>query len=149
MNKKKLNQNLKPERKQKLNSLIPKEPVEPIVHVAEEPVVEVVEEVAEQPKKVDKLKQIVKCPDCSLEMTQHALKYIHKRRGFCEAEKAVTETPVIEKAPEQPKPKIISEDFVNDYIKDHPDIVSSYIRNERAMKAQRKQMNAKSLLNSA
>ena len=87
-------------------------------------------------------------------MTQHTLKYIHKRRGFCKAEKTVTETPVSEcqrsatKAPE-PNKKSISEDIVNDHIKVHPGIVSNYLRNERAMKAQRKQMRAKSLLNTA
>ena len=75
-----------------------------------------------------------------MEMTQHTLKYIHKRRGFCKAEKAP------EPEPEQPKPKI-TEDSVNDYIKQNPDIISNYLRNERAMKAQRKQMNARSLLN--
>ena len=55
--------------------------------------------------KVDKLKQIVKCPDCHMDMTLHALKYIRKRKGFCKA--AVKEEP--EKTPEpvvQPKPKI-------------------------------------------
>ena len=52
------------------------EPVEPIV--IEEPVVE--EKLA--PVKVDKLKQIVKCPDCKMDMTQHTLKYIHKRRDL-------------------------------------------------------------------
>ena len=119
------------------------EPVEPIV-VEEKPVEVVVEE---QPKKVDKLKAIVKCPDCNMDMTVHTLKYIHKRRGFCNSEKTVTET-VIEKAPE-PNKKSIPEDIVNDYIKDHPDTVSNYLRNERSMKAQKKQMIAKSLLNNA
>ena len=125
--------------------------------VVAEPVVEVVEEkpvepVIEKPEpKVDKLKSIVQCPDCLLSMTQHTLKYIHKRRGFCKAVKteAVPEkTP--EPVPDQPKlkPKI-TEDIVNEYIKDNPDIVSTYLRNERAMKAQRKQMNARSLLNNA
>ena len=117
---------------------ITKEPVEPIIEEAPQPVVEVIE----KPKKVDKLKEIVKCPDCNMEMTQHTLKYIHKRRGFCKAEKAP------EPEPEQPKPKI-TEDSVNDYIKQNPDIISNYLRNERAMKAQRKQMNAISLLNNA
>ena len=84
-------------------------------------------------------------------MTQHTLLYIHKRRGFC---KAVTKEEPEKKAPvpEQPivqqKPKI-TEDVVNDYIKENPDVVSNYLRNERAMKAQRKQMNARSLLNNA
>ena len=130
------------------------EPVEPVVEEKpKEPVVEVVE-VKPEPVKVDKLKQIVKCPDCKMDMTVHTLKYIHKRRGFCKADiKAVPEQPEVvpEKTPEpivQQKPKI-TEDVVNDYIKENPDVVSNYLRNERAMKAQRKQMNARSLLNNA
>ena len=76
-------------------------------------------------------------------MTQHTLKYIHKRRGLCKAEKAP------EKAPEPEQQKPITEDIVNDYIKQNPDIISNRLRNERAIKAQRKQMNARSLLNNA
>ena len=79
-------------------------------------------------------------------MTQHTLLHIHKRRGFCKAVKAEPEKKTPE--PEQPKPKI-TEDAVNDYIKQNPGTVSNYLRNERAMKAQRKQMNARSLLNNA
>ena len=99
--------------------------------------------------KVDKFKKIVPCPDCGLSMTQHALLHIHKRRGFCKAEKAPeikTKTP--EPVPEPQKPKI-TEEVVNDYNKQNPDIVSNYLRNERAMEAQRKQMNARSLFNKA
>ena len=98
------------------------------------------------PVKIYKLKQSVKCPDCHMDMTQHTPKYIHKRRGFCKA--AVKEEPEQTPEPVHPKPKI-TQDIVNDYIKENPDIVSSYLRNERAMKAQRKQMNARSLLNNA
>ena len=61
-----------------------KEPVEPI---EEEPTIE------EQPAaavKVDKLKQIVKCPDCNMDITVHTLIYIHKRRGFCKTIKSDT-----------------------------------------------------------
>ena len=47
--------------------------------------------------------------------------------------------------PEQQKPKITA-DVVNDYIEQNPEIVSNCLRNERALKAQRKQMNARSLL---
>ena len=86
-------------------------------------------------------------------MTQHTLLYIHKRRGFC---KAVTKEEPEKKvpAPEQPVPIVqqkptITEDVVNDYIKQNPDLMVNYLRNERAMKAQRKQMNARSLLNNA
>ena len=116
---------------------IVKKPVEAVQKIEEPAVVE------EPPQKIDKLKEIVKCPDCNMDMTVHTLKYIHKRRGFC---KAVKEAPAPE--PETQKTKI-TQDIVNDYIKENPDIISNYLRNERAMKAQRKQMNARSLLNNA
>ena len=77
-------------------------------------------------------------------MTVHTLKCIHKRRGFCKAIKSEPEKPVPE--PEQPKPKI-TEDIVNDYIKQNPEIVNTYLRNERSTKAQRKQMHVRTLLN--
>ena len=120
---------------------ITKEPVEPVVAV--------IEEVVEKPKKVDKLKQIVSCPDCHMAMTVHTLKYIHKRRGFC---KAVVKAEEPEQTPEpivQQKPKPITEDTVNDYIKQNPDIVTNYLRNERILKAQKKQSHARILLNNA
>ena len=118
---------------------ISKETVEPV-----EPVV--VEEKPKEQVKVDKLKQIVQCPDCKMQMTVHTLKYIHKRRGFCKADikPEVVPEPIV-----QPKKKIVTEAAVNKYIKENPDIVSNYLRNERAMKAQRKQMNARTLLNNA
>ena len=123
--------------------------------VVAEPVVEVVEEkpvepVIEKPEpKVDKLKSIVQCPDCLLSMTVHTLKYIHKRRGFCKAVVKAEVVPVSVPESVQQKPKPITDETVNDYIKQNPDIVSNYLRNERAMKAQRRQMNARTLLNNA
>ena len=117
---------------------------EPVVEEKPEPVVE------DKPKKIDKLKTIVQCPDCGLSMTQHTLLYIHKRRGFC---KAVAKAEEPEQTPEpivqQPKPKPITEDTVNDYIKQNPDIVTNYLRNERILKAQKKQSHARILLNNA
>ena len=77
-------------------------------------------------------------------MTQHTLLYIHKRRGFCKAEKIPEKTP--EQEPQKPKKY---KEVVNDYMKQNHDVVSNYLRNERAMKAQSKQMNARSLLNNA
>ena len=118
----------------------PVEPVEPVIEEAPQAIVEVVE----KPKKVDKLKEIVKCPDCHMDMTVHTLKYIHKRRGFCKAIKAEEPetTPEPEVAqPVQPKP--ITEDTVNDCIKQNPDIVSNYLRNERILTAQKKQSHAR------
>ena len=76
-------------------------------------------------------------------MTVHTFKYIHKRRGFC---KAIKEEPEKTPEPEQTKPKI-TQDMVNDCIKENPDIVTNYLRNERAMKAQRKHMHVRTLLN--
>ena len=128
---------------------IVKESVERVVTAIEE-APQAIDDVVEKPKKVDKLKEIVKCPDCHMAMTVHTLTYIHKRRGFC---KAVVKAEEPEQTPEpivqQQKPKPITDDTVNDYIKQNPDIVTNYLRNERAMKAQKKQMNARSLLNNA
>ena len=58
------------------------------------------------------------------------------------------ETETVQAPVPESKPKI-TEDIVKDYIKQNPDVVSDYLRNERAMKAQRKQLNARSLLNNA
>ena len=149
--KEEVKQEIKPKSKAKSKAKpkqikITKEPVEPVV---EEPVVEETK-IEEKPKKIDKLKEIVKCPDCMMDMTVHTLKYIHKRRGFCKAVKEATEpeTETVQAPVPESKPKI-TEDIVNDYIKQNPDVVSNYLRNERAMKAQRKQLNARSLLNNA
>ena len=142
-----------PKEKPKSKAKAKAKPKIKIVKEAVESVVEKIEEKEEeQPKKVDKLKQIVKCPDCGLDMTAHTLKYIHKRRGFCKADVKTPEvkTPEV-KTPEvkTPVPEKITEDMVNDYIKQNPDVISNYLRNERAMKAQKKQMNARSFLNNA
>ena len=72
-------------------------------------------------------------------MTQHTLKYLHHKRGYCKAAKQ--ETP-------PPKP-VITNDIVNEHLKNNPDIISNYLRNERLQKAQKRQMAARSLLNNA
>ena len=150
--KEEVNEEIKEEAKPKAKS---KPRAKPKVKIVKEPVVEVVEEkpepvVEDKPKKIDKLKTIVQCPDCGLSMTQHTLLYIHKRRGFC---KAVAKAEEPEQTPEpivqQPKPKPITDDTVNDYIKQNPDIVTNYLRNERILKAQKKQSHARILLNNA
>ena len=65
----------------------------------------------------------------------------------CKPEKAEPEkTP--EPVPDPQKPKI-TEDIVNQYIKENPDVVSTYLRNERALKVQREQMHVRSSLNNA
>ena len=55
------------------------------------------------------------------------------RRGFAQAVQSWQPPAPRERVPRTPK---ITEDIVNDYIKENPDIVSNYLRNERAMKAQ-------------
>ena len=85
-----------------------------------------------------------------MDMTQHTLKYIHKRRGFCKAD--IKAAPDAEQTVPEPlvqqKPKI-TEYIVNDYTKQNLEIVSTYLRHERSMKAQREQMHVRSLLNIA
>ena len=44
---------------------------------------------------------------------------------------------------------VITDGIVNGCIKDTPDIVTNYLRDERIMKTQRKQMHVRSLLNNA
>ena len=88
-------------------------------------------------------------------MTVHTLKYIHQKRGYCKGVQAKTETTTeVKTNGAQPglqkqtsiKPTNLSNEIVNRYIQDHPDTVNNYLRNERSMKAQRRQMNARSLL---
>ena len=120
--KEEVKEEIKPKAKPRASRAKPKVKIvkEPVVEEKpKEPVVEVVEE---KPKKIDKLKEIVKCPDCNMDMTVHTLKYIHKRRGFCKADvkPEVVPEPIV-----QQKPKI-TEDVVNDYIKENPDTAVSY-----------------------
>ena len=84
------------------------------------------------------------------------IKIYSQKRGYC---KAVVEEAVVEPEPKitaqppglqkQPTSKNMTDDMVNQYIKENPDIVSNYLRNERLMKTQKRQMNARSLLNNA
>ena len=106
---------------------------------------------------------MVKCPDCNLSMTQHTLKYRIKEINDCkgdpqeaEAIEEQQEEQIIVKSPRLPpglqkqtsiNPTNLTNDIVNQYIQEHPDIVSIYLRNERSLKAQRKQMCLRSLLN--
>ena len=87
-------------------------------------------------------------------------KYIHKKRGYCKAvvEEATVEKAVVEEARTAP-PGLqngitnvnynLTDDMINQYIKENPEVVSNYLRNERLMKTQKRQMNARSLLNNA
>ena len=121
----------------------------------DEPVVE------EPPEKIDKNKQTVQCPDCHLSMTQHTLKYTHKKRGYCKGAfqesktettaevKTVKDTPGLTKQKPTKTITNITDEIANTYIRENPETVTNYLRNERVMKTQRKQMHARSLLNNA
>ena len=72
---------------------------------------------------------MVQCPGCSLSMTQHTLKYIHKKRGYCKGaiqeevkeEVKVKTNPPREQALGLVKPTKsitnITDEVVNTYIK--------------------------------
>ena len=69
-----------------------------------------------------------------MDMTQHILTYMHERRGFCKAEQAEPEP----NTPAQKPTTNLANDIVNQYIQEHPEIVSTYLRNEQSMKSQKR-----------
>ena len=70
---------------------------------------------------------MIDCPDCNILMSQHRLKYIHKKRGYCkgafqeEVNEEVKEEVKKETAKQPPKHKptktitTITDDIVNTY----------------------------------
>ena len=56
------------------------------------------------------------------------------------------EPPGLPKQKPSKPPTNLTDDIVNQYIQEHLDIVSTCLRNERSMKAQRKQIHVRSLL---
>ena len=105
---------------------------------------------------------MAQCPDCGLNMTQHTFKCIHEKRGYCKGaiqeeveEETTTEVKTVKEPPGLQKQKTtktmtnITDDIVNAYIKENPETVTNCLRNERVMKTQRKQVNARSLSNNA
>ena len=97
----------------------------------------------------------------SFDDSPHTKIHLQKEIGFCkgafqeEVNEEVEEEVKKETAKQPPKQKptktipTITDYIVNAYIKENPGIVTNYLRNERVMKAQREQMNARSLLNKA
>ena len=98
-------------------------------------------------------------------MTQHTLTYIHnKRKRKCKGvpQEAVAieeqqEEQIIVKSPRRPpglqkqtsiNPTNPTND-INQHIQEHPNNVSTYLRNEQPLKAQRKQMCFRSVLKNA
>ena len=82
------------------------------------------------------------------------------KKGYCEGtiqgpkteeEVKVKINPPREQAPGLVKPTKpitnITDEIVNTYIKENLGTLTNYVRNERVMKTQRKQMNARPLLN--
>ena len=129
----------------------PKEPT-----ITKEDIMEAVKEATKKPipDKIDKNKEIVTCPDCGLSITQHNLRYTHKR--YCkalklekqeEASSSKDPLPIAPKAQPLVREKRTTDDYdVNEFIKNNPEVITNYLRNERANKANKRQFNAKSLL---
>jgi hypothetical protein len=128
----------------------PKEPT-----ITKEDIMEAVKEATKKPvsDKIDKNKEMVECPDCGLSITRHNLKYTHKR--YCKAIKeqevpassSKDPLPIAPKAQPLVREKRTTDDYdVNEFIKNNPEVITNYLRNERANKANKRQFNAKSLL---
>ena len=59
--------------------------IKPIKEEEPEQVVEETPIVEDRHTDIDNLKEMVQCPDGHLNMTQHTLRYIHGKKGFCKA----------------------------------------------------------------
>ena len=88
------------------------------------------------------------------------IKIYSQKRSYCKGvqevkEETAAEVKTVKEPPGLPKQKPIktitniTDDVVNAYIKENPETVTNHLRNGRVMKTQRKQMNARSLLNNA
>ncbi len=107
------------------------------------------------PDKIDKNKEMVTCDKCGLSITYHNLKYTHNR--YCKALKLEKQEEASSSVVAQvPPPGLLQRtktvtatadvDDVNEYIKNNPEVLQNYLRNERANKANRQKFNAKALL---
>ena len=83
--------------KAKVKEEIKEEVIEPVKEEVKEPVKEEVKEEVKPNTSRDKLKDKVNCPDCGKEVTEHGLKYTHKK--YCKA----LNKPEIKEAPPMPK----------------------------------------------
>jgi hypothetical protein len=101
-----------------------------------------------KPDKPDKNKELVLCPDCGLTITYHNLRYTHKR--YCKGNKETTPPGLVPPPPALERTTTatatMTEEVVNTYIKNNPEILTTFLRNERANKANKRQANAKALL---
>jgi len=104
--------------------------IEPVKEEVKEPIKEEVKPEETQPKNSrDKLKDKVKCPDCGKEVTEHGLKYTHKK--YCKAAKK----PETEQAP--PMPKLERTDTLQPVFETDPteEQVANYLMNLRKQRA--------------
>ncbi len=96
-----------------------------------------------KPDKPDKNKELVLCPDCGLTITYHNLRYTHKRycKGNKETPTQLALPPPVPTAPgleRSSSSTAMSDELVNLYIKNNPELVTSFLRNERANKANKR-----------
>ena len=98
-----------------------------------------------KPDKPDKNKELVSCPDCGLTITYHNLRYTHERYCKGRKEEETPPPPALERTTTTVT-STMTEENVNSYIKNNPEILTTFLRNERANKANKRQANAKALL---
>ena len=118
---------------------VKEEVIEPVVEVTD-PVVEEAKEEMKPNTGRDKLKDKVNCPDCGKEVTEHGLKYTHKK--YCKA----LNKPEIEEAP--PMPKLERTDTLKPVFESDPseEQIANYLLRLKKTKAMAKQEKMSSLV---
>ena len=109
----------------------PEPVIEPVKEEVKEPVKEEVKEEVKPKNSRDKLKDKVNCPDCGKEVTEHGLKYTHKK--YC---KAVNKPAIINEAP--PMPKLERTDTLQPIEDPTEEQVASYLLKLKKQKAMAK-----------
>ena len=127
-------------RAKKVKEEIKEEVIEPVKEEVKEPVKEEVKEEVKPKTSRDKLKDKVNCPDCGKEVTEHGLKYTHKK--YCKA----LNKPEIEEAP--PMPKLERTDTLQPIFEPDPteEQVANYLLKLKKQKAMAKRDKMSSLV---
>ena len=117
---------------------IKEEVIEPVVEEVKEEVKPEIKEEVKPKTSRDKLKDKVNCPDCGKEVTEHGLKYTHKK--YCKA----VNKPENEQAP--PMPKLERTDTLKPVFESDPteEQVANYLLKLKKQKpmAKRKKINS-------
>ena len=126
--------------KAKVKEEIKEEVIEPVKEEVKEEIKEEVKKEVKPKTSRDKLKDKVNCPDCGKEVTEHGLKYTHKK--YCKA----LNKPEIEEAP--PMPKLERTDTLKPVFESDPteEQVANYLLKLKKQKAMAKRDKMSSLV---